>query len=243
MIDAMSLPSMCYHPLRDSTIKRKGMGMLETIQAVIFDMDGLLIDSEPCCQDARLAFVHERGKEWTHEDHLAIMGRNTREWSSYMQTRLQLEMSQAEIEADIIQRMLQRYAVNIPFLPGALEVIAFCATRWPVGLASGSPAPLIQAVTSHPEIARRLQVVISADEVPHGKPAPDVYLEAAARLGYDPTACLCFEDSANGILAGHAARLSVVAVPDPRYTPPPAVLSKATYILSSLTEFIPLAMG
>jgi len=216
--------------------------MAQTLNAVIFDMDGLLVDSEPIWQQARVGFAREHGQGWTHADHLAVMGRNTEGWTTYMRDRLGLAMSLAEIEAEIVSRVAAIYRREIPFLPGAVELVEFCGRRWPLALASGSPSPLIEAVTAHPSIAGRLRVVISADEVPRGKPAPDVYLEAAARLGYDPTTCLCFEDSANGILAGHAAGLFVFAVPDPRFQPPPEVLAKAYRVLDRLDAFIPLVL-
>ena len=208
-----------------------------TIKAVIFDMDGLLVDSEPVWGKARSSMAAEAGKEWNLEDHKAVMGVSTEEWVTYMIRRLELTLSPQEVQAEIVQRMLDMYRDRIPYLPGAVEAVALAARHYPTALASGSHRSLIDAVTGDAQMRGRFQVILAADEVGVGKPAPDVYLEAARRLGVPPERCLCLEDSGNGILAGVRAGMKVIAVPDPRFAPQQEILDQAHLVLDSLTAF------
>jgi HAD superfamily hydrolase (TIGR01509 family) len=202
------------------------------IEAVIFDMDGLLVDSEPYWDKARRQIAVEAGKEWHEDDHRACMGVSTLDWANYM-----LDMSPQEVQDRVIGKILEFYARGIPYMPGAEEAVALAARRYPTGLASGSHRRLIEAVIDDPPMRGKFQVVVCSDDVPAGKPAPDVYLEVARRLGVVPERCLCLEDSASGILAGRAAGMQVIAVPDERFMPALEVLRQADVVLPSLTEF------
>ncbi len=208
------------------------------IQAVIFDLDGLLVDSERYWNEARRAMAAERGIVWNAEDHRACMGVSSRTWASYMIRRLKLEVTPEEVQARIIGKMVDLYAHGIPYLPGAIRAVNLAAGHYLTGLASGSPRVLIDAVTNDAALRGRFQAVVCSDELPRGKPAPDVYLRAADLLGVEPTRCACLEDSGNGILSGRNAGMYVIAVPDARYAPPsPEILTQAHRVLASLDDF------
>lgn len=207
------------------------------LEAIIFDNDGLLVDSEPVWDEARRTMAAEAGKGWTSDDHKAVMGVSTDEWTTYMIERLGLQMPAEAVVDQVIQRMVALYEAGIPFLPGAVEAVTLAAQHYPTAVASGSHPDLLAVVMQHPDLQGKFQAVVSADEIGAGKPAPDVYLAAAARLGVDPTRCLCLEDSGNGILSGKRAGMQVIAVPDPRFPPRDEHLAQADYILNSLLEF------
>ncbi|MHB8133578.1 MAG: HAD family hydrolase [Anaerolineaceae bacterium] len=209
------------------------------IKAIIFDLDGLLIDSEGSWNEIRNQIFLDYGKPWTEVDHKAVMGVSTQEWTAYMLRRLGSDLDPQQLVEMVIDRLSALYRKEIPFLPGAKEAIRLAGKDYPLGLASGSHHSLLDIVTTHPELAGKFKVIISADDVNSGKPSPDVYLEAARRLKVSPENCLCLEDSGNGIRAGKAAGMKVVAVPDIRYSPPKGVLQMADVILKSLKEFTP----
>lgn len=207
------------------------------IEAIIFDMDGLLVDSEPVWDKARKGMAEEAGKDWNKDDHQVVMGVSTQAWVDYMIKRLELTLSPQEVQDQIIARMIQLYQAGIPYFPGAVEAVQTAAQHYPTALASGSHSALIEVVAADAAMRGQFQVILSADEVGAGKPAPDVYLETAKRLGVKPGNCVCLEDSGNGIVAGHRAGMKVIAVPDPRFPPAPEKLNLADVILQSLLEF------
>jgi HAD superfamily hydrolase (TIGR01509 family) len=200
-------------------------------------MDGLLVDSELYWERARVEVAAEHGKSWTETDQRAMMGVSSKEWAEYMNRRLDLAMSIPEIQDVIVTKMTGYYAERLPFLPGALDAVRLAGQHWRTALASGSHPDLITIVTHHPDLNGRFDLIISGDEVPAGKPAPDIYLEATRRLGVEPRCAVCLEDSANGILAGKRAGMRVIAVPSREYAPPAEVLSEADCVLTSLLEF------
>ena len=207
------------------------------IQAVIFDNDGLLVDSEPVWEDARLEMAAEVGAEWNEDDKRAVMGVGTREWTAYMIERMGLDLTPEQVVERMVERMAAMYHAGVPFLPGAVEAVALAGQHVPTAVASGSHPDLLAVIMQHPAMQGRFQTVISADNVGAGKPAPDVYLAAARALGVEPGRCLVLEDSANGILAGKAAGMTVIAVPDARFPPLPEALAQADFVLDSLHEF------
>jgi len=206
------------------------------VEAVIFDMDGLLVDSEPVWDSARKWMADEAGKPWTSADHQAVMGVSTQEWADYMIDRLELSLSAPEVVDAIIGRMVEMYAAGVPYFPGAVDLVDLVARDYRTALASGSHPTLIEAVTADAPMRGKFEVIVAADDVGAGKPAPDVYLAAAQRLGVDPADCVCIEDSGNGILAGVRAGMTVIAVPDPRFPPRDDVLEQAHLVLGSLAE-------
>lgn len=206
------------------------------IQAVVFDMDGLLVDSEPVWDSARRWMADEAGKPWTSDDHKAVMGVSTHEWAEYMIDRLELTMSPQEVVDRVIGRMVEMYDAGVPYFPGAVDAVDRVARHYRTALASGSHPTLIDAVTADPAMQGKFEVIVAADDIGVGKPAPDVYLATADRLGVDPADCACVEDSGNGILAGVRAGMTVIAVPDARFPPADEVLEQAHLVLTSLSE-------
>jgi HAD superfamily hydrolase (TIGR01509 family) len=205
-------------------------------KAVIFDMDGILIDSEPVWNEARVRMATRLGKTWTHQDHEAVMGVSTKEWVAYMLARLEPPLSAAEVEEEIGQTMTELYHEAIPFMPYAVDAVKRVKSHYRLGLASGSIRKLIDIVTTAPELKDKFEVILSADQVERGKPSPDVYLKTAELMGVKPENCICIEDSGNGVLAGKAAGMKVIAVPDHRFPAKPEKLAAADVILDSLAQ-------
>lgn len=208
-----------------------------TVKAIIFDLDGLLIDSEPVWDSARRQMAAEVGKTWNEDDHRAVMGVSSDEWANYMIRRLALSVSPEEVQKEIINRMIAIYRKKVPYMPGAIEAVAMASQNFPTAIASGSHRQLIDVVVNDTPMRGKFRVILSADEIENGKPAPDIYLETARRLGFRPEQCLCLEDSANGILAGVRAGMKVVAVPDARFAPDKEFLGQAHLVLHSLAQF------
>jgi HAD superfamily hydrolase (TIGR01509 family) len=165
-----------------------------------------------------------------------MMGMSSTEWSRYMHEVIGLPNTPEEISAEVVRRMQARYAESLPLVDGAVEAVRRLGTRYLLGLASSSNLPLIDVVLDASGLARCFEATVSSEEVAHGKPAPDVFLEAARRLGVDAHACAAIEDSANGIRAAHAAAMRVVAIPNHRYPPPEDALALADVVLESVDE-------
>ena len=209
------------------------------IDAVVFDLDGLLLDSEQVWDEVREQLTRERGGRWHEEATRDMMGMSSVEWSRYMHERLGLPEPAAEINAEVVRRMLERYRERLPLLPGAVEAVRRLAARWPLGLASSSNRELIELALEAAGIAELFRETVSSEEVERGKPAPDVYVEAAKRLGIAPERAVAVEDSHNGILSARAAGMSVIAVPNPHFPPRPEALAEADVVLGSLAELTP----
>lgn len=210
-----------------------------TLEAILFDMDGVLVDSEVYWKQSRIEFARALGKEWTDADHRVAMGRNTREWAAVMQERLRIDWSIEDIIHDVKRRVVAHYDERLPLLPNAIEAVHLAASRYRVGLASGSPTDIIQHVMKLTGLDQVFEVIIYADDFTNGKPAPDVYLAAAAQLGVAPKRCVGIEDSINGVCSLKAAGMGVIAVPSPDFPLPQDILDMADYVLPSLVEFTP----
>ena len=195
--------------------------------AIVFDLDGVLVDSEQVWDEVRRALVAERGGRWRDDATTAMQGMSTPEWSAYLAGSLGATGTAEELAEAVIAAMAGRYRAAVPLLPGAVDAVAALAARWPLAVASSSPPDLIRAVLAAAGVADRFRAVVSSEEVPRGKPAPDVYLAAADRVGADPTRCVAIEDSTNGLRAAAAAGMTVVAVPNPHFSPPPEALALA----------------
>jgi HAD superfamily hydrolase (TIGR01509 family) len=206
------------------------------IDAVVFDLDGVLLDSEQVWDDVREQLVRERGGTWTDAAQADMMGMSSPEWSRYMHESLGLRESPDELNAEVVRRLLERYRERLPLLPGALEAVRRLAAEWPLALASSSNRPVIEAFLDAAGVRDLFAVTVSSEEVARGKPAPDVFVEAVRRLGVAPERCAAIEDSANGIRAARAAGMRVVAIPNAHYPPPPDVLALADVVLGSLQE-------
>jgi len=206
------------------------------IEAVVFDLDGVLIDSEPVWEQVRRQVVAEHGGHWAAGAQQRLMGMSTGEWAQYLSRDLGVGLPPETIAAMVIDQMKARYAEHVPFMPGAVAAVRRLAARWPLGLASSSPPVLIGAVLDGAGLRDCFAVTMSTEQVAHGKPAPDIYLAVTERLGRPPQRCAAVEDSANGLRSAAAAGLRVIAVPHPRYPPGADALSLATLVLPSLTE-------
>lgn len=207
------------------------------IEAVIFDMDGVLVDSEVYWKKAREDFAEHRGLIWTMDDQRAAMGRNTVEWAHVMKERLHLNMTLEQIMEDVIGRVLAQYEEKFPALPGALESVPLAASRYKVALASGSPIRVIDYVMEHTGLNRVFEAVVYADNMPNGKPAPDVYIETMKRLGVTPQQSVGIEDSSNGVRALHNAGMWIIAAPSPGFTLPDEITRLAHRVIGSMEAF------
>lgn len=209
------------------------------IDAVVFDMDGVIVDSEQVWDDVREQLAKERGGNWHDGAQAAMMGMSSPEWSAYMHDEIGLPESPAEINAKVVERMLDRYREELPLIDGAVEAVRRLAPEFRLGVASSSNRPLIETVLERAGIADLFEAVVSSEEVAGGKPAPDVYLEALRRLGAEPARTAAVEDSGNGIRAASAAGIRVIALPNPHYPPGADALALADVVVSSPADLTP----
>jgi HAD superfamily hydrolase (TIGR01509 family) len=207
--------------------------------AVIFDLDGVLMDSEQRWNGAKEALVREAGGRWRDEAPTTMMGMSSPEWSAYLRDVLDVPMDAEAISRDVVRRMEDGYRRELPLLPGAADAVRALAERWPLGLASSSNREIIDLVLQLSGFGDAFRVTISSEEVEHGKPAPDVYLAAARGLEVDPARCVAVEDSSNGLRAAAAAGMTVIAVPNPHYAPDPDALSLAAASVTVVGEITP----
>lgn len=205
------------------------------INAVVFDLDGVLIDSEPVWELVRKQYVAGHGGRWLPETQSRLMGMSTQEWARYLSDDLGVGLPPDRVARDVIDQMAARYREHLPLMPDAVAAVRRLAARWPLGLGSSAPASLIESVLDTAGLREEFAVVMSTEQVPRGKPAPDVYLAVTARLGVPPGECAAVEDSANGLRSAAAAGLAVIAVPHPKYPPGPAALAQANLVLTDLT--------
>ena len=206
------------------------------IDAVVLDMDGLLLDTEQLWDEVRENLARERGGRWSERAQSDMMGMSSPEWSRYMHDVVGLDEPPDEIADEVVRRMAERYREHLPLLPGAKEAVERLAARWPLGLASSSNRPLIDLALEVGGLAPLFSATVSSEEVERGKPAPDVYLEAMRQLGVEPTHAAAVEDSRSGIRSAHAAGMRVIAIPNAHYPPDPETLGLADSVLSSLEE-------
>jgi HAD superfamily hydrolase (TIGR01509 family) len=210
-----------------------------TVAAVVFDLDGVLVDSEELWDRARRELVEERGGVWRDDATRAMMGMSSREWSRYLHDELQVDLEPAQISAAVVAKLEQLYREQLPLLPGARAAVLALAERWPLGLASSANREVIDLVLELAELEESFAATVSSEEVPRGKPSPDVYLEAARRLAVAPADCAAVEDSTNGLRAAAAAGMRVVALPNRTFPPAEDALRLADVVIGSLDELRP----
>jgi beta-phosphoglucomutase-like phosphatase (HAD superfamily) len=209
------------------------------IDAVVFDLDGVIIDSEELWDEVREGLARERGGRWSEQAQAEMMGMSSTEWSRYMHEVVGLPESPDEINREVVRRMLVRYSEHLPLIDGAIDGVKRVAEHWPLGVASSSNRELIDHVLELSGVAPHFKVTVSSEEVERGKPAPDVYLEAAHRLGVEASRTAAIEDSANGLRSAHAAGMHVIAIPNRAFPPPADVLALANVVLESIKELDP----
>jgi HAD superfamily hydrolase (TIGR01509 family) len=212
------------------------------IDGVVFDLDGLLIETEEIWDEVREALVRERGGRWTESAQRDMMGMSSAEWSRYMHDELGVPDPPEEINRLVVERMAERYREHLPLLPGAVDAVERIAARWPLAVASSSNRPLIDLVLELSGLAPRFRATVSSEEVERGKPASDVYLEAARRLGLAPERCAAVEDSESGIRSAKAAGMGVLVIPNRSFRPSDDALASADVVLASLDELTPAAI-
>lgn len=214
---------------------------MTAVQAVVFDMDGVLVESEDIWREVREEFAASVGRVWSAADQAATMGCNTAAWAGMMVNRLDLQqrlgMDEAAVAHEIIERMQAKYAARLPQREGAVEAVRIAAAHYRVALASGSPRALGEHVLRATGLDQVLTVALYGDEVENGKPAPDVYLRVLERIGVRPQHAVGVEDSGNGIRSLHAAGMGIIATPSPGYTLSAEMLALAGVHIRSLTEF------
>jgi HAD superfamily hydrolase (TIGR01509 family) len=213
------------------------------IAVIVFDLDGVLIDSEHVWDEARMTLTEERGGRWTDDASRDMMGMSSLEWSRYMRDEIGIHEEPEEISAEVVRRLERIYRDELPLIEGAVEAVERLAAHRPLGLASSSNRELIDLVLQLSGLDRFFAATVSSEEVARGKPAPDVYLETARRLDVVPENCAAVEDSENGILSAKAAGMHVLAIPNPQYPPQDEALAAADEVLASLAELTPEAVG
>ena len=209
------------------------------IEAVVFDMDGVLIQSEEIWDEVREEYVRERGGRYDDEVQRAMMGMSSVEWSQYLHDVAGVPDEPEAINDEVLRRMLERYREHVPLIEGAVGAVRRLAAQYPLGVASSSNRALIDAVLLLAGLTEFFTATVSSEEVAHGKPAPDVYLEAARRLGIDSHRCAAVEDSHGGIRSAKAAGMRVIVLPNPSYPPDEAALALADVTIRSLVELTP----
>jgi HAD superfamily hydrolase (TIGR01509 family) len=211
----------------------------EAVEAVVFDLDGVLIDSEASWSAAREAVAADAGGRWHDRAQVDMMGMSSTEWSRYMQEELAVPLSPEQISEQVVERLGQLFRERLPLVSSAPGVVKELGERWPLAIASSSNRPLIELVLELSGLANSFRASISSEEVAGGKPAPDVYLAAAERLGIDPRHCVAVEDSANGLRSANAAGMRLVAIPNRDFPPDPDSLALAHTVLWSLRQLVP----
>jgi HAD superfamily hydrolase (TIGR01509 family) len=213
------------------------------IDAVVFDMDGVLIESEEVWDAVREEYVRERGGRYDAGVQHAMMGMSSVEWSRYLHEAAGVADEPEQINDEVVRRMLAAYRKHLPLVPGAVEAVRRVAARYPLALASSSNRPLIDTVLEVAGLTDCFEATVSSEEVARGKPAPDVYLEAARQLGVPPGRCAAVEDSHSGIRSAKSAGMRVVVFPNPSYPPDEEALAQADIVVRSLDALTPELIG
>jgi HAD superfamily hydrolase (TIGR01509 family) len=212
---------------------------MSAVDAVMFDLDGVIIDSEGVWNAARHDVVVRHGGRWRPDAQREMMGMSSTEWSAYMHERLEVPLPPEEISAIVVARLAELYSERLPLIPGAREAVIRLAAEWPLGLASSANRPIIELVLDRSGLRNCFVAAVSSEEVPRGKPAPDVYLEAARRVGVRPDRSAAVEDSSNGLRSAAAAGMTVIAIPNREFPPADDALALAADVLQSIEQLTP----
>ncbi|MFR9731726.1 HAD family hydrolase [Saccharopolyspora sp. MS10] len=206
-------------------------------RAVVFDMDGVLVESEHLWERMWARFAAARGATWTLEQTRQVQGMSAPEWAAFLAAFSGAAESVADTERLVVDDMIAALdAGEIELLPGAERMVEEVSARAPIALASSAPRRVIDAVLDRHALTSGFSATVSSAEVPHGKPSPDVYLAAARELGPAPADCLAVEDSGNGLRAAAAAGMTVLAIPNRDYPPAASALAVASFVARDLDE-------
>jgi HAD superfamily hydrolase (TIGR01509 family) len=206
------------------------------ISGVVFDLDGVLIDSEGRWDEVRRGLASAAGRPWPADATTAMQGMSTSEWSAYLTGTVGIGGSAAAVAQEVISQMAARYRGSLPLIPGAVEVVRRLGARWPLGLASSSPRQLIDTVLAAADLTSQFEVTLSTEQVSAGKPSPEVYLAVASRMGLDPRLTVAIEDSSNGLRSASAAGMRVLAVPHAGFPPAAAAVALADAVIDQLDD-------
>jgi HAD superfamily hydrolase (TIGR01509 family) len=209
------------------------------IEAVVFDLDGVLVDTEEVWDEARRQIAEERGGRWRDDAQRAMMGMSSQEWSKYMHEEIGVPDPPEQISDEVVRRLSALYRERLPLIPGGLEAVRRLVASTPLAIASSSNRPIIDLFLELTGTAGLFRATVSSEEVGQGKPAPDVYLEAARRLAVAPERCAAVEDSENGIRSAAGAAMKVIAIPNAVFPPSHEALALADVVLASLDELTP----
>ena len=207
-----------------------------SIEAVVFDLDGVIIDTEEVWEEVRRAYVAEHGREFRPDSQDRMMGMSTGEWSRHLSVDVGVGRTPEIVAREVLERMAARYREALPLIPGGVDAVRRLGARYPLALASSSARVLIDQVLDTADLKGAFVATFSTEQVARGKPAPDVYLAAVDALGLDPAVCAAVEDSSNGLRAASAAGLAVIAVPHEGYPPAPDALALADLVLTGLDD-------
>jgi HAD superfamily hydrolase (TIGR01509 family) len=221
----------------------KHSGGASIIRAVVFDLDGVIIDSEGVWEEVRRAYVARHGREFLPDSQQKMMGMNTGEWSRHLSEDVGVGVPPERVAREVLDEMAARYHESLPLIPGAVDAVRRLGERFTLALASSSARVLIDQVLELTGLTAAFRVTLSTEEVPRGKPAPDVYAEVVRRLGLEPAVCAAIEDSSNGLRSAAAAGLAVVAVPHGVYPPAPDALAAASLVVTSVDELTVETIG
>jgi HAD superfamily hydrolase (TIGR01509 family) len=202
------------------------------VEAVVFDLDGVLVDSERMWDEVRQAFAATHGGTWLPDSTRAMQGMSTPEWAAYLVDTVGVRLTPEAAAAGVVDEMAARYAQGPPVIEGAVDAVRAVAARYPVAIASSSPPVLIRVFLESTGLSALVPVALSSEQTGAGKPEPDVYLAAARELGVDASRCAAVEDSTNGLRAAIAAGMAVYAIPNPHFPPDPTVLDQVTVVAS-----------
>lgn len=217
---------------------------MDTSHAVIFDMDGVILDSGTIWEGVITELFTECGVSWEDFDEDAFAGGdNSQQWAAYLKQVVGLPLEEEQIIDRVVDALLRVYEDGLPLLDGARETVKRLARSYPLGLASSSPHPVIAFVLERSGLDQYFGAWVSSDEVPRGKPAPDVYLEACRRLDVDPRRCVAVEDSRFGIRAASTAGLKVIAVPHPMLPLDAQALGSVEETIESVAQLSPELVG
>jgi HAD superfamily hydrolase (TIGR01509 family) len=209
------------------------------ITAVVFDLDGILVQSEELWDQARRELAQSHGIDWPDQATDAMMGMSSKEWSKYVHDEVGVPDPPEEINRKVLAWVEDRYRKDLPWIEGAREAVKRMAAKYPLGLATSSNREIIDLVMEVGQFSNLIQVTVSSEEVERGKPAPDVYLEVMKRMQVDPKNAAAIEDSTNGLLAAHNAGMRVIAIPNDAHPPAEEGLSKADVVLDSIEDLQP----